>query len=109
MAAVAALTLVALPPLAHAQALPPQDKVELTMEQRHIIKEIILKDMKIAAPAAELPTQVGEAVPAGVVLQPIPVEVSSKIPQLKSHSFVVKNDAVLIIDPKDNRIAAKVE
>jgi hypothetical protein len=92
-----------------AQTLPPQEKVELTMEQRHIIKEIILKDMKIAPQTAEVPTQVGQAVPSGVPLQPVPVEVSAKIPQLKAHSFIVKDDTVLIVDPKDNKIAAKVE
>ena len=110
IAATAAFAILAGGPLAQAQSvLPPQEKVDLTMEQRHIIKEIILKDLKVAAQTAELPTQVGEAVPAGVPLQPIPVEVSAKIPQIKSHSFVVKNNAVLIVDPKDNKIAAKVE
>jgi hypothetical protein len=110
LAALAAFTLATLPSLALAQgALPPQEKIDLTMEQKHVIKEIILKDMKIAPPSAEVPTQVGEAVPAGVPLQPIPVEVSAKIPSIKSHSFVVKNDTVLIVDPKDNKIAAKVQ
>ena len=110
LAALAALTLATLPPVARAQStMPPQEKIDLTMEQKHVIKEIILKEMKVAAPAAEVPTQVGEAVPSGVPLQPIPVEVSAKIPSIKAHSFVVKNNAVLIIDPKDNKIAAKVE
>ena len=87
------------------------DTVNLTMEQRHVIKEIIIKDMKIAEPAdqAKVPTQVGEVVPAGIPLQPMPVEVSAKIPQLKAHSFLVKNDKVIIIDPKDNKVAALIE
>jgi hypothetical protein len=107
IAAAAAMTLATAP--VRAQTMPPQEKVDLTMEQRHIIKEIIIKDMKVAPQTAEVPTQVGQAVPTGVPLQPIPVEVSAKIPQLKAHSFIVKNDAVLIVDPKDNKIAAKVE
>ena len=88
------------------------DTVNLTMEQRHIIKEIIIKDMKITEPAdqgAKVPTQVGEAVPAGIPLQPMPVEVAAKVPQLKAHSFLVKNDKVIIIDPKDNKVAALIE
>ena len=110
-AALAAVALAAVPAAAQApqSPLPPQEKVDLTMEQRHIIKEIILKDLKIAPQTAEVPTQVGQAVPSGVPLQPIPVEVSVKIPQIKAHSFIVKNEVVLIIDPKDNKIAAKVE
>jgi hypothetical protein len=95
-----------------APVVKPADTVNLTMEQRHIIKEIIIKDMKTAEPqdqAAKVPTQVGETVPSGIPLQPIPVEVSAKIPQLKTHSFLVKNDKVVIIDPKDNKVAALVE
>jgi len=56
-----------------------------------------------------VPTQVGDTVPPGIPLQPIPVEVSAKVPQLKTHSFVVKGDKVVIIDPKDNKVAALVE
>ena len=88
------------------------DHVNLTMEQRHIIKEIIIKDMKIAQPpdqAAKLPTEVGDTVPSGIPLQPMPVEVSAKIPQIKAHSFLVKDDKVIIVDPKDNKVAALVE
>ena len=95
-----------------APAVKPQDTINLTMEQRHIIKEIIIKDMKTTEPtdqAAKIPTGVGDTVPSGIPLQPIPVEVSAKVPQLKSHSFLVKQDKVVIIDPKDNKVAALVE
>jgi len=83
--------------------------VNLTMEQRHIIKEIILKDLKTAPQAVNAPMSVGATVPSGIPLQPIPVEVSAKIPQLKTHSFLVKNDTVIIVDPNDNKVAALVE
>ena len=95
-----------------APAIKAADTVNLTMEQRHIIKEIIIKDMKITEPpdqAAKVPTEVGQAVPAGIPLQPMPVEVAAKVPQLKAHSFLVKNDKVIIIDPKDNKVAALIE
>jgi len=88
------------------------ESVNLTMEQRHVIKEIIVKDMKIAPPAdqaAKVPTDVGAVVPSGVPLQPMPVEVAAKVPQIKAHSFVVRDGKVVIVDPKDNRVAALVE
>src|SRR5262245_30503042 len=91
---------------------PSAESVNLTMEQRHVIKELIVKDMKIAPPAeqaAKVPTKVGDVVPAGIPLQPMPVEVAAKVPQLKSHSFIVRDGKVVIIDPKDNRVAALVE
>ena len=72
----------------------------------------IIKDLKITEPAdqaAKVPTEVGQAVPAGIPLQPMPVEVAAKVPQLKAHSFLVKNDKVIIIDPKDNKVAALIE
>ena len=97
-----------------APVVKPADTVNLTMEQKHIIKEIILKDLKVTEPAdqtakAKVPTGVGETVPSGIPLQPMPVEVSAKVPQLKSHSFLVKNDKVIVIDPKDNKVAALIE
>ena len=96
-------------PVPATPVIKPAETVNLTMEQKHIIKEIIIKDMKAAAQEQSVPTQVGETVPSGIPLQPIPVEVSAKVPQLKTHSFLVKNDKVVIVDPKDNKVAALVE
>ena len=79
------------------------------MEQRHIIKEIILKDLKTAPQATNAPLSVGATVPSGIPLQPIPVEVSAKIPQLKTHSFLVKDDKIIIVDPKDNKVAEVIK
>lgn len=86
-----------------------EQTVNLTMEQRHIIKEIIVKDMKIAPQATEAPAKIGDMVPSGVTPAPIPVEVASKVPQLKTHSFFVKDGAVVIVDPKNNKVADRVE
>ena len=91
---------------------PSAESVNLTMEQRHVIKELIVKEMKIAPPAdqaAKVPTSVGAVVPTGIPLQPMPVEVTAKVPQLKAHSFIVRDGKVVIVDPKDNKVAALVE
>ena len=102
-------------PAAHAQApadsqaLPPRP-VNLTMEQRHVVKEIILKDMKVApTEQANVPGKVGDVVPTGVPLQPVPVEVAAKIPALKTLSFLVKDQTVLIVDPNNNKIAETID
>lgn len=94
-----------------APVVKPADTVNLTMEQRHTIKELIIKDLKIEPQnnTASIPTQVGQTIPSGIPLQPMPVEVANKVPQIKSHSFVVKDDHVVIVDPKDNKIAALIE
>lgn len=119
IAILAALACATLPAVAPAQApsnspVPmPSETVNLTMEQRHIVKEIIIKDMKTpttpAQAAAKVTTKPGEVVPSGVALQPMPVEVSAKVPQVRTHSFFVEDDKVIIVDPKDNKIAIVVE
>jgi uncharacterized protein DUF1236 len=94
-----------------APVVKPAETVNLTMEQRHTIKELIIKDLKIEPQnnTADIPTQVGQAIPSGIPLQPMPVEVANKVPQIKSHSFVVKDDHVVIVDPKNNKVAALIE
>jgi hypothetical protein len=86
-----------------------EQTVNLTMEQRHVIKEIIVKDMKIAPQTTEAPAKIGDTVPSGVTPAPIPVEVANKVPQLKTHSFFVKDGTVVIVDPKNNKVAERVE
>jgi len=118
-AAVAAFAGATLPAAAQQVVPPPNtnqversaDAVDLTMEQRHIVKEIIIKAMKIEPQphAGDLPTKVGGTIPAGVPLQPMPVEVTAKIPQLKAHSFLVKDQKVIVIDPKNNKVAALID
>src|SRR5438874_11188017 len=88
---------------------PPARSVNLTVEQRHTIKEVI-KDMKVENTGANVPTSIGDVVPASAVqLRPMPVEVASKVPQVRTHSYFVKDDHVVVVDPKDNRIADVVE
>jgi hypothetical protein len=36
----------------------------------------------------------------------MPVEVTAKIPQLKTHSFLVQNEKVIVVDPRNNKDAA---
>jgi hypothetical protein len=89
----------------------PEETVNLTMEQKHVIKEIIIKDMKTpAAPdAAQVDAKPGDASPQGVALQPMPVEVAAKVPQVRTHSYFVAGDKVVIVDPKDHKVSTVVE
>ena len=88
----------------------PAHRINLTVEQRHVIKEIIINDLKFKeATQPNAPDAIGETVPSGVVLQPIPVEVSAKVPQVRTHSFFVKDNHVFVVDPKDNKVADVVK
>jgi hypothetical protein len=109
LAGAAALALAAPQALAQQGAEPAAAPVQLTAEQRHTVKEIIIKSLKVEPQQADVPMQVGSVVPPGVPLQPIPVEVAVKVPQLRTHSYAVKDDTVIIVDPRNNRIAELVK
>jgi hypothetical protein len=84
-------------------------KINLSLEQRHIIKEIVLKDLKIKKETASIPLEVGTKVPSSIATQPFPPVIASKVPQVRSHSFFVIDDRVVVVDPKDNVIADVIE
>ena len=82
-------------------------KLNLTLEQHHVIKEVI-KDMKVV-PSASSAASVGDPVAPDSALRPIPEEIASKVPQIKSHRFMVTAERILIVDPKDNKVADVIE
>ena len=89
----------------HASA---QDRVKLTLEQEHVIKEL-LKDAKVEATQLPAQPQIGGELPPGVNPQPMPREIGQKVPQVKSHRLLVTAEAIVIVDPKDNKVAEVIE
>src|SRR5262245_34041082 len=108
---VASTGILLLSTLAGAQAPPGQDmplatrSVKLTAEQHHVIKEVVLKDLKVKSTTDNVKVQIGEPVGEGVALQPFPPVIAEKIPEVKSHAFFVKDDQVIIVDPRDKKVA----
>jgi hypothetical protein len=82
--------------------LAPAPKLNLTLEQRHTIKELV-KDMK--ADAADVQAAIGEPIPPGINPRPMPSDVSQRVPQVKSHMFFLTAQQIVIVDPKDNKVA----
>jgi hypothetical protein len=83
-------------------------KLNLTLEQRHVIREII-KDMKIEPAAADVRAAVGDQIPQDIKVQPMPGDVAQKVPQVKTHGFFVAGGQIFIVDPKDNRVAEVIK
>jgi hypothetical protein len=79
--------------------------VNLNEEDRHTIREIVLKDRKVQKAPESTKVAIGEAVPQGVNLQPMPDDVTRKVPQLKNNTFFVMGEEVVIVEPKDNTVA----
>ena len=116
MAGVAALTLATTAAAVQGQTpnrapAPPAvvtPKVNLTLEQRHTIKELI-KDVKVDQAPTGTATSIGAKVPDDVHLNPMPAEVAQRVPQIKSHLFFVEGGKVVIVDPKDRTVADAIE
>jgi len=93
-------------PLAWAQPIQ-QDRqdstltVNLTMDQKHIIKET-LKELKIEGVAANLEVAIGKAVPKTIQLHPMPAELSEKFSHIKNHLFFLKGSQIVIGEPREN-------
>jgi hypothetical protein len=92
------------PPRPAQQDLVPTPRLNLTLEQRHTIKEF-LKDLKTDATLRDVQAAVGEPIPQGVSPQPMPVDVARKVPQVRTHRFFITGQQIVIVDPKDNKVA----
>jgi hypothetical protein len=87
---------------------PPVRKLNLTLEQRYTIREIV-KDKQAATAPADARIAVGEPVPQGVIPQPMPSEIARKVPQIKAHRYFVTAQQIVIVDPKDNKITEVIK
>jgi Protein of unknown function (DUF1236) len=89
------------------QPAPTRQSINLTVENRHVIKEIV-KDLHVQNAPDDVALTVGATVPQSVV-HPLPEQVAAKVPQVKSHVFFFKNDKIVLVDPKDNKIVEVIE
>jgi len=104
----AALLSLGAPAQGQTPTVPVQPKINLSLEQRHVIKELI-KDLNISPASQKIETTVGTTVPATINLSPMPQVVSEKIPQVKSHLFFLEDGKVVIVDPKENKIVDAID
>ena len=109
--AIAALVLFAPMPMVEGQTnnepaiAPPPRTVNLTAEQRFIIKEIVYKDMKVPQAKSGAPETIGDPVPPDVELHDMTADIAKKVPAAKSHKFYVTADAIVLVSPSDRRVA----
>jgi hypothetical protein len=86
--------------------IPPAPRtLNLTVEQEHVIKEIIFKDVNVPKAKPDAPETIGDTVPENIELYPFPSEITEKVSQVKSHKFFVKDDTIILVSPTDRRIA----
>jgi len=88
-------------------AIAPQPRtINLTQEQRYIIKENV-KDLTVPKAPASAPEKIGDVVPRDIDLHSLPPEVAKKVAQARSHLFFVKegSSAIVLVSPNDRRVA----
>ena len=97
----------------HAQTPNPQvpagtRTVNLTLEQRHVIRELV-RELKVQESAEDPKVAAGDEVPGKVALHPIPPLIGQKVPQIKSHRFYVTQRQIVIVDPQDQKVVEVIE
>ena len=87
---------------------PPDDKepipprsIQLTAEQDHVIKEIVLKDMHIKQVLRSPEIKIGEKVPADIELQIFPPLVAEKVPQVRTYKFFITENQIVVVSPQN--------
>jgi Protein of unknown function (DUF1236) len=82
--------------------------VNLTLEQRHVIRELV-RDLKVAPAGDDLKVAAGDDVPGKVQVLPIPALIGQKVPQIRSHRFYVTQQQIVIVDPQDQKVVEVIE
>jgi hypothetical protein len=84
--------------------IPPRS-IQLTAEQNHVIKEIVLKDMRVDQQPRGTEVKIGDKVSDNIKLQTFPPIVSEKVPSIKTYKFFVTENNIVIVSPQDNVVA----
>jgi hypothetical protein len=86
------------------ELIPPRS-IRLTAEDNHIIKEIVLKDMRVAQVPRKNDIKIGDRIPDEIQLQNFPALIVEKVPQVKTYKFFVTQNKIVVVSPQDNVVA----
>ena len=84
---------------------PPSRTINLTAEQRFMIKEIVLKDLDVPKAQPGAPDSIGDPVPPSVELHDMTPALAEKVPQAKSHKFYLTAHAIVLVSASDRKVA----
>jgi hypothetical protein len=103
-----AFFVLAFPEVNFAQApLAASPTVNFTLEQTHTIKELVKETNVPRLPVADY--KIGDVAPWNIALQTFPSLVAEKVPGTQSHKFFMSGDKIVVVDPKDNKIAEIIQ
>ncbi len=84
-------------------------RIKISEQDRHVIREIVLKEERVRPIERQIAIEVGGNVPETVELHSFPAIVVEKVPQVKTYSFFVRQDDIVIVDPKEKRVVEVIE
>jgi hypothetical protein len=66
-----------------------------------------VKDLGLSKARKDAPETIGDPVPQDIQLHPLPPEVATKVSQVRSHLFFIKDgdNAIVLVSPNDRRVA----
>ena len=79
--------------------------INLTEEDRHTIREIVLKDSKVSPDSNKAKVEIGDAAPKEVTTYEFPELAVEKIPALKSQRYFIHDGAIVIVSSNDGKVA----
>ncbi len=82
--------------------------VNLTLEQRHVIRELV-KELKVAPAKDDLKLAAGDEIPGKVALQPDSAADRPEGALIKSHRLYVTESQILIVDPQDQKVVEVID
>lgn len=98
---------------AQAPSAPPAgatSKINLSLEQRHVIKENVLPDRAAAPPRSEgAVVEVGAIVPETVTIKPLPPLVAQKVPQVGSYSYFLDGERIVLVEAQTRKVVEIVD
>jgi Protein of unknown function (DUF1236) len=87
-------------------AMAPKNRLSLTaVEQRFILHDVRKQRMSEEKAPSGFKATVGEAVPTALALRSLPSRATSEVPAVKSYDYAMLRKQLLIINPKDRKIA----
>jgi hypothetical protein len=85
-----------------------QSEINLTMDDRHILKEYLFKSsIELKHTVTGIEWERGSVVPHHVELRAFPDEVAKRVSQVKAHKFLLTENAIVIIRP-ENRMVVEI-
>ncbi|HEX5777770.1 MAG TPA: DUF1236 domain-containing protein [Xanthobacteraceae bacterium] len=87
-----------------------KDAIVLTNDQKQTLYQQLAMDADSQDAPSGFTASVGSTLPSDVSLEPVPNDVSTKVPSVANYRFAkLDDDRLLIVDPNDRRVVSIID